>query len=145
MRRPKLDSTINYPSFYNGQIDEEEDMVMFNGCEVPFNAREINTTFKLRDNLDAEGNQLVASTSVSKCKMQFRVMAKPGSKWDVSPTGIRTLPTNCLLPEANLWVYFVKKRLIPTTHDKMVSRDKMMAAYCIMQGIHLDVRRIIAA
>ena len=43
--------------FYDGQIDEEEDMVRVHGCEVPFNAREINVLFKLRDSSDAKGNQ----------------------------------------------------------------------------------------
>lgn len=50
-------------AFYDGQIDEEEDMVTIYGCEVPFNVRKINDIFQLRDNLDVEGNQLVATTS----------------------------------------------------------------------------------
>lgn len=50
-------------NFYDGQIDEEEDMVRVHGCKVLFNAREINSLFKLRDNPDVEGNQLIASSS----------------------------------------------------------------------------------
>lgn len=107
------DPTTMQPSvvhaFYDCQIDDEEDMIIVHGCEVPFNAREINPIFQLRDNSDAEGNQLVASTSHEHMQDVIRVMAKSGSKWDVSPISIKTLPANCLLPEANLWVYFVKK------------------------------------
>lgn len=109
-------------NFYDGQIDEEEDMVRVHGCEVPFNAREINSLFKLRDNPNAEGNQLIASSSNEQMQDTIRVMEKPGSKWDISPTGIKTLPPNFLLLDANLWVYFVKKQLIPTTHDKTLTR-----------------------
>lgn len=72
-------------------------------------------------------------------------MEKQGSKWDISPTGIKTLPANFLLLDANMWVYFVKMQLIPTTHDKTVSPDRVMAAYCIMQRIPLDVGHVIAA
>lgn len=38
--------TIMQPSvvraFYEGDIDEDKDMVNVHGCEIPFNAREIN-------------------------------------------------------------------------------------------------------
>lgn len=102
--------------------------MVVDGSEVSFNSKEINAIFKLRDDPDVEGNNLIESTLSEIMQDAVRVMAKPGSKWDVSPTGIRTLLTNNLLPEANLWVYFVKKRLIPTTHDKIVSRDRVMVA-----------------
>ena len=85
------------------------------------------------------------STPTELMEDAIQVLAKPGAKWDVSPTGIKTLSASSLRPEANLWVYLVKKRLIPTTHDKTVSRDRVMAAYCIMRRINLDVGRIIAA
>ena len=113
--------------------------------EVPFNAREIDAIYELRDNPNAEGNKIIESTPTELMEDAIRVLAKPGAKWDVSPTGIKTLSASSLRPEANLWVYLVKKRLIPTTHDKTVSRDRVMAAYCIMRRITLDVGRIIAA
>ena len=118
---------------------------MVDETEVPFNTREINAIYELRDNPDAEGNKIIESTQTELMEDALRVMAKPGAKWDVSPTGIKTLSASSLTPEANLWVYLVKKRLIPTTHDKTVSRDRVMAAYCIMRRINLDVGRIIAA
>lgn len=59
--------TIMQPSviqaFYEGKVNEEENMVIIHGYEIPFNTQEIYTVFQLRDNLDAEGNQLIASTS----------------------------------------------------------------------------------
>lgn len=73
------------------------------------------------------------------------LMAKPGSKWDTSPIGIKMLPLKCLMPKTNLWVYFIKKQLIPTTHDTTISRDRIMATYYFMHRIPLDVGRIIAA
>ena len=126
--------------FYNGRIDEEEDVVVVDEIEVPFNA-----IYELRDNPEAEGNKIIESTSTEVLEDALRVMAKPGAKWDVSPTGIKMLSASSLTPEANLWVYLVKKRLIPTTHDKTVSRDRVVAAYCIMRRITIDVGRIIAA
>lgn len=62
----------------------------------------INAIFKLRDNPDVEANQLIASSSHDHKQDTIRVIAKPGSKWDISLTGIKTLHANCLLPEANL-------------------------------------------
>lgn len=50
-------------AFFEGNIDQKEDMVVTHGCEVPFNARKINTMFSLRDNSDAKGNKMIASTS----------------------------------------------------------------------------------
>ena len=71
-------------------------------------------------------------------------ISKPGSKSNTSPKGIHTLAPTCLIAEANLWLYFIKRSLIPTTHDASISRDRAMVIYCIMRGIRLDVGRIIA-
>lgn len=110
-------------NFYNGRIDEKEDLVVVDETEVPFNAREINAIYQLRDNPNAKGSKIIESTPTELMENAIRVLAKPGVKWDVSPTGIKTLSASSLRPKANLWVYLVKKRLIPTTHDKTVSRD----------------------
>lgn len=110
---------------------------------VSFNAKEINAIYKLKDNSNAEGNNIIESTLPELMEDAVRALAKPGAKWDVSPTGIKTLPVNSLRPEANLWV-LVKKRLIPTTYDKTMS-SRVMTAYCIMCRIPLDVGRIIVA
>lgn len=52
-----------FQAFYEGRVDNEEDTMIVCGCEIPFNAREINVIFQLRDDLNAEGNQLIATTS----------------------------------------------------------------------------------
>lgn len=130
---PSIMQPSVFQAFYEGRVDNEEDTMIVYGCEIPFNAQEINVIFQLRDDLNTEGNQLIATTSHEHMQDAVQLMAKPGSKWETSPTGIKTLPSKCLLLEANLWVYFVKKRLI-TTNDATVSRDRIMAHPCLQSS-----------
>ncbi|XP_038882424.1 uncharacterized protein LOC120073695 [Benincasa hispida] len=71
------------------------------------------------------------------------VLTQPGMQWSVLLTGIHMLASNRLLPKARLWVYLVKKWLNPTTHDKTISRDKVMATYYIAHDIPINVGRLI--
>lgn len=72
-----------------------------------------------------------------------RVMGKQGFTWGTSPTSVKTLTSRCLTLEANLWVYFIEKRLILTIHDTSISRDRVMVVHCIVQCIPIDVGCII--
>lgn len=111
---------------------------------VPFDAQEINGVFDLPNITAVEGNRMMTKPMQAEMDDTLKTIAKPRSKWNTSPKGIHTLAPTCLIDEANLWLYFIKRSLLPITHDASISRDRAMVIYCIIRGIWLDVGRIIA-
>lgn len=75
----------------------------------------------------------------------LKLITKPESKSNTSPKGIKTLALVGLTPKTYLWLYFIKKSLLPTMHDVSISRDKVMIIYYIRRGIYMDVGCIIAS
>ncbi|XP_038904385.1 uncharacterized protein LOC120090747 [Benincasa hispida] len=132
-------------AFYKGRLHGTKDAVIMKGCIVPFSARDINELYKMKDIPDASGNKIIDDPQEEKMEDALRTLTQSGTQWSVSLKGIKTLASSKLLPEARLWVYLVKRRIIPTSHDKTVSRDRVMAAYCIACGILIDVSHLIAA
>jgi len=131
--------------FYHGRLHGTKDVGTIKGEGVPFSAKDINELYQMKDNPDAPGNKIIDDPTEQQLEDALRVLTQPGMKWSVSLKGIKTLASKILLLEARLWVYFVKKCLIPTSHDKTISRDRVMAAYCIARGIPIDVGRLIAS
>jgi len=131
-------------AFYEGTIHRKAYLVKVEDEVISFEPQEINALFDLPNNAAAEGNRIMSTPTDAELNDALSIIAKPGSEWNTSPKGIQTLAPTCLIAEANLWLYFIKRSLIPTTHDASISRDCAMVIYCIMRGIRLDVGRIIA-
>ncbi|XP_038888747.1 vicilin-like seed storage protein At2g18540 [Benincasa hispida] len=108
-------------AFYHGRLHDTKDAVIMKGWTVPFSARDINELYKMKDILDAPGNKIIDDPEEAHMEDTLRVLIQSGTQWSVSLKVIKTLASNKLLPEARLWVYLVKQRLIPTSHNKTVS------------------------
>ncbi|PON59596.1 hypothetical protein PanWU01x14_158080 [Parasponia andersonii] len=48
-----------------------------------------------------------------------------------------------LTPAAKVWYHFLKSRLLPTTHGKTVSKDRMLLLYSMLTGKSINVGRMI--
>lgn len=131
-------------AFYEGTIHRKAHLVKVEDEVISFEPHEINALFDLLDIAAAEDNRIMSTPTEAEMNDALKIIAKPGSEWNTSPKDIQTLAPTCLIAEANLWLYFIKRSLIPTTHDASISRDHAMVIYCIMRGIRLDVGHIIA-
>jgi len=131
-------------AFYNGRLHGTKDTVIMKGEVMSFSTRDINEVYQMKDILDASSNKIIDDPSEEQMDDTLKILTHPGTQWSVSMKGIKTLTSNKLLLEARLWVCLVKRRLILTSYDKTVSRDRVMAAYCIARGIPIDVGQLIA-
>jgi len=131
-------------AFYEGTIHRKAHLVKVEDEVISFEPQEINALFDLPNIAAAEGNRIMSTPTDAEMNDALTIIAKPGSEWNTSPKGIQSLAPNCLIAEANLWLYFIKRSLLPTMHDASISRDRAMVIYCIMRGIQLDVGHIIA-
>lgn len=109
----------------------------------PFDACKINGLFKLPTYSEAERNRMMESLMQEEMEDILKTITKSVSKWNTSSKGIKTLALTCLIVEAHLWLYFIKRYLLPTMHDATISKDRA-AIYCITRRIQLDIGRIIA-
>jgi len=119
-------------AFYEGKIHRKAHLVKVEDEVISFEPQEINALFDLPNIAAAEGNRIMSTPTDAEMNDALTIIAKPGSEWNTSPKGIQSLAPNCLIAEANLWLYFIKRSLLPTTHDASISRDRAMVIYCIM-------------
>ncbi|KAK8504478.1 hypothetical protein V6N13_100557 [Hibiscus sabdariffa] len=49
-----------------------------------------------------------------------------------------------LLPEAKLWNTFVKRNLLPTSHNQTVDRTRLVLIHTIITGYRINVGEILA-
>lgn len=71
--------------------------------------------FELPSDTEAEGNRIIECATRAEMEDALKLIAKPGSKWNTSLKGIKTLASSCLTPEAHMWLY---NQEIPPPHNK---------------------------
>lgn len=107
-------------AFNEGRLHKKQDKVKIDRVVVPFDAWEINGLFDLTSDSEAEGNKIIESPTPVEMDDALKLIAKPRSKWNTSPKGMKTLAPACLIPEAHLWLYFIKRSLLSTRHDTLM-------------------------
>lgn len=119
-------------AFYKGRIHKEQYHVKINKTMIPFDG-----LFGLPNNSGAKGNRIIESPTRATMDKALKLIAKTGSKWNVSPKGIRTLAPNCLTLEPHLWLYFI----IATQIRGVISKPRgqlffpsIMAKLCANMG-----------
>lgn len=63
-----------------------------------------------------------------------------GTKWDIMSIEKYQLFPHNLNTYANVWLFFTKKKIMLMRHDNMISMDKAMLLYCIMEEIPVNGR-----
>lgn len=113
------------------------------GKHLILNSQSVNELFDL-DILEPDDFcRLLMSPIQENYDKALHYAAHSGVEWDISRRGVRTLPSRHLTPEASVWLYFVKSRLMPTTHDSSVSADRMLLLYAMFAGLKINVGKLI--
>lgn len=66
------------------------------------------------------------------------------TQWCFTPTGVWYLLSEALNPEVILWNYWVKNWIYPTTHDRKVSVQPLLAAYFLSKGYSFNMGKVLA-
>ncbi|KAK8704975.1 hypothetical protein V6N13_048586 [Hibiscus sabdariffa] len=71
-------------------------------------------------------------------------LCEPGTAWNVRGKNPKTISRPHLQPEAKLWNTFVKRNLIPTSHNQTVDRTRLVLINAIITGYKFNVGEVIA-
>ncbi|KAL4296299.1 hypothetical protein GQ457_12G015680 [Hibiscus cannabinus] len=71
-------------------------------------------------------------------------LCKPGTKWNTRGKNPGTISRPSLQPEAKLWNMFVKRNLMPTSHNQTVDRTRLVLINAIIAGYKFNAGEVIA-
>ncbi|KAK8701681.1 hypothetical protein V6N13_020062 [Hibiscus sabdariffa] len=71
-------------------------------------------------------------------------LCEPGTAWNVRGKNPKTISRPHLQPEAKLWNTFVKRNLMPTSHNQTVDRTRLVLINAINTGYKFNVGEVIA-
>ncbi|KAK8640311.1 hypothetical protein V6N13_008068 [Hibiscus sabdariffa] len=109
------------------------------GRRVPANLATINTLIHLPDNLPSIYELIGALEDVDYDIIKDQ-LCLPGTTWNITGKNPGTISRPQLLPEAKLWNTFVKRNLMPTSHNQTVDRTRLnekgiLAFPCIISAL----------
>ncbi|KAH1064150.1 hypothetical protein J1N35_029137, partial [Gossypium stocksii] len=113
------------------------------GIKVPINSNAINEFFELPDFKSDEYSYLMSNIKPEKLQEILEELTVPGSKWSMSKQGIHTCRREYLTPLTNVWFYFIRFSLMPSSHGTTISLERMVLLYSILTGKTIDVGKII--
>lgn len=131
-------------AFYEGKPHSGRYKVDIGDASIGFGISKINRIFNLKDTGDTEGNQIIENPTAEEQKKALKLVALPGKKLSISVNGVKMLSPHDLKPKANVWLYFIKRKLMPKTHNHTTSWEIVMTIYCIMRRIPINVGKMIA-
>ncbi|PON44141.1 hypothetical protein PanWU01x14_268850 [Parasponia andersonii] len=110
--------------------------------QVPLSVEAINTIFGLGDPVD-EHSEFVEDITEPELAMVLETVAIAGVEWNVSFQGAYIYLRSSLNPHAKVWYHFLKSHLLPTTHGKIVSKERVLLLYSMLTGKSINVGRMI--
>ncbi|KAK8548132.1 hypothetical protein V6N12_061051 [Hibiscus sabdariffa] len=120
-----------------------EDTVTIRGRRVPANSATINSILDLPNNSPNiyELIEVLEEEDLDTIKDQ---LCEPGTTWNVRGKNPKTISRPHLQPEAKLWNTFVKRNLMPTSHNQTVDRTRLVLINAIITGYKFNVGEVIA-
>ncbi|PON78020.1 hypothetical protein PanWU01x14_023740 [Parasponia andersonii] len=128
--------------FYANLTDPEENTIYVRGVQVSWSEEAINAVFGLGDPVD-EHSEFIENITEPELITVLETVAAAGAEWNVSAQGAYTCIRSALTPAAKVWYHFLKSRLLPTTHGKIVSKDRMLLLHSMLNGKSINVGRMI--
>ncbi|KAK8516522.1 hypothetical protein V6N12_038762 [Hibiscus sabdariffa] len=71
-------------------------------------------------------------------------LCQPNTEWNTTGRNPNSVSRPSLLPEAKLWNTFVKRNLMPTSHNQTVDRIRLLLINTIMTGYRVNIGEILA-
>ncbi|GMN32299.1 hypothetical protein TIFTF001_044672 [Ficus carica] len=116
--------------------------VYVRGKRVDISGAAINNVYSLNDVEDEyiEFSKRVHENQLSEIVKEICV---PGTEWIKSARGSRSLSRCNLKPGPLIWNHFLKSRLMPSTHDNTVNKDRVILLFAIVMGRKINVGDVI--
>ncbi|KAK8636834.1 hypothetical protein V6N13_064271 [Hibiscus sabdariffa] len=120
-----------------------EDNVIIRGRRVAANAATINSILGLPNDAPSFYAMLGALEDEDYETIKDYLCLE-GTAWNTTGRNPHSVSRTQLLPEAKLWNTFVKRNLLPTSHNQTVDRTRLVLIHTIITGYRINVGEILA-
>ena len=130
--------------FYTEASVSEELTIMVRGVPVYYSPEAINAYLGITPPEKSEFDSLSQGCSQAQLDKIHRTIGTEKAKWfHKGRSGI--FSTKFQKPKANMWFYFLRHTLHPTSHDTNLCIERVFVVYCIIERKPFDVGRLICS
>ncbi|KAK8515202.1 hypothetical protein V6N12_019250 [Hibiscus sabdariffa] len=124
-------------------LDDSQDNATVRGRRVTVNAAIINSILGLPDD-EPSLYAMLGALEDEDYEQIKDFLCEEGTAWNTTGRNPHSVSHPSLRPEAKLWNTFVKRNLMPTSHNQTVDRTRLVLIHTIMTGYRINVREILA-
>ncbi|KAL4360918.1 hypothetical protein GQ457_04G024080 [Hibiscus cannabinus] len=117
-----------------------EDHSIVRGRRVPTNAVTINAILGLPDT-EPSFYPMLGGFEEEDFELIKDYLCEEGTAWNTMGRNPNSVSRLSLRPEAKLWNTFVKRNIMPTSHNQTVDRTRLLLIHTIMTGYRINVGR----
>ncbi|KAK8506993.1 hypothetical protein V6N12_041670 [Hibiscus sabdariffa] len=128
--------------FYANNPDGKDNVIV-RGKRVAANAATINSILDLPNDAPSFYAMLGALEDEDYETIKDYLCLE-GTAWNTTGRNPHSVSRTQLLPEAKLWNTFVKRNLLPTSHNQTVDRTRLVLIHTIITGYRINVGEILA-
>ncbi|KAK8554293.1 hypothetical protein V6N12_031258 [Hibiscus sabdariffa] len=120
-----------------------DDNITVRGRRVAANAATINSILGLPDD-DPSFYAMLNAFEEEDFEQVKDFLCEEGTGWNTTGRNPHSVSRPSLRPEAKLWNTFVKRNIIPTSHNQTVDRTRLLLIHTIITGYRVNVGEILA-
>ena len=128
--------------FYANYDSAVPDSIFVRGKSVSLTPEAINRVYDLPE-VEDQYQEFFNSIDANELKEVLNRLCEEGAEWTRGKRGAMTFPRAFLKPEPKVWFHFLKFRLMPSSHDHFINKERAILLYCIMEGRNFDVGKLI--
>ena len=141
--RPQRPAVIQLVrEFYANYDSAVPDSVFVRGKHVPLTPEAINRVYDLPE-VEDQYQEFFNGLDANELKEVLDLLCEEGAEWIRGKRGALTFPRAVLKLGPKVWFHFLKFRLMPSSHDHFVNKERAVLLYCIMKGWNLNVGKLI--
>ncbi|KAK8661367.1 hypothetical protein V6N13_090972 [Hibiscus sabdariffa] len=120
-----------------------EDLSIVHGRRVPATAATINAILGLTDT-EPSFYAMLGGFEEEDFELIKDYLCEENTSWNTTGRNPHSVSRLRLRPEAKLWNTFVKRNLMPTSHNQTVDRTRLLLIHTILTGYRINLGEILA-
>ncbi|KAK8560042.1 hypothetical protein V6N12_012848 [Hibiscus sabdariffa] len=137
-------ANINWArEFYAHNVSRKNTEVNVQGKLNPTHSAAVNKILDLPEDLHSIYQLMEALEDVDYNAIKD-ALCLPNTEWNITGKNPGTVSRHNLLPEAKLWNTIVKRNIMPTSHNQMVDRKRLVLIHSIIFCTKFNVGNVIA-
>ncbi|GMN28073.1 hypothetical protein TIFTF001_044193 [Ficus carica] len=128
--------------FYANYDPAVPNSIFVRGKHVPLTPEAINHIYALPE-VEDQYQEFFNSIDANELKEVLNRLCEEGAEWTRGKRGAMTFPRAFLKPGPKVWFHFLKFKLMPSSHDHLINKERAILLHCIMEGRNFDVGKLI--